>query len=461
MISRQSQAQSYCNADINFIIEKIRDSYAGYHDKQGDQVIKNQLNDLSKKEYEHADCFTKLARILLQFQDLHLRLRTCKPVTPTNTAQLKSQLKNVEVYLSQNNKSKDKYEGYWMSDTHDYVVAIKKTKALPVEYTAYIIETKNTRLPPGNEKFVLTQLDSIVFQTAIISATGFKVATLSRFANENTLLTGVSGKWLKLPGYSRDMLKSYKSFDWQPSLAVIDSETVLIRIPTSDYAAKERVDSLVEANEKLIGRSKKLIVDVRNNTGGTTLTYSSLFPYIYTKPIITLGGTVRCSQDVIEQEQQYLDKNRLTLPAGELAYTQKMLKGMIANKGGYFQEVQDTLKYDSISVYPKQVGVIMNYASASAAELFVQYCRQSTKVTIFGEDTWGAIDYMENIVLKTPSQQFEVFIPRMKTAFRNSSLPHANDGLKPDVEISQSEPDWIDFVKKYYDKITKLTDRNI
>jgi C-terminal processing protease CtpA/Prc len=78
--------------------------------------------------------------------------------------------------------------------------------------------------------------------------------------------------------------------------------------------------------------------------------------------------------------------------------------------------------------------------------------RQSNKVTIFGEHTMGAVDYLDFYPLEAPSGKYRLYIPTTKRTLTKAELPIDGKGIYPDVPIADSVKDWIGFVQTYYDE---------
>ena len=51
-----------------------------------------------------------------------------------------------------------------------------------------------------------------------------------------------------------------------------------------------------------------------------------------------------------------------------------------------------------------------------------------------------------------PKSNYGLWVALLKMEINNENPSYDKTGIKPDVEISDDEPDWIDFVKKYYEK---------
>jgi C-terminal processing protease CtpA/Prc len=76
--------------------------------------------------------------------------------------------------------------------------------------------------------------------------------------------------------------------------------------------------------------------------------------------------------------------------------------------------------------------------------------RQSKKVTVFGQRTAGAIDYLDFYPVDMPSKKYTIYIPGSKRVIPPGGKKYDGVGLDPDIPISDTVPDWIDFIKLFY-----------
>jgi hypothetical protein len=80
------------------------------------------------------------------------------------------------------------------------------------------------------------------------------------------------------------------------------------------------------------------------------------------------------------------------------------------------------------------------------------YLRQSKKGTIFGEKSGGAVDYINASEFYLPKSKYTFWVATLKREISSLFPQYDNIGIPPDVEIPESNPDWIQFVKDYYGK---------
>jgi hypothetical protein len=439
------------NEDIDFMSFTIKDTYAGYKDK----VKGNEFDALVKrvKRSHSKDTFALLSQITSFFKDSHVLLyydsiRYRK--TDTQQCQKDSQL--VQQYFA-NKKTKDPYEGYWLSGYDYCVMALKKVKNNPATYYGYVVETKS-RAIPGYCILKMTQQKNGTYYTDFITEDlRVRAFVHSRFKNSSTLWLNSYGIWHRLPNYRPGILKNLTTFSYKPDFKVLDSNTMLLKMPNFLTPNIPIYDSIIKANAKLIVQAKTLIIDIRNNAGGYVNSYQPLFPYIYTNPIIHTGGYTLISNHFMKQ---YDDKIKRFQERGDTANANNYInwRDTFVNKKGQFDYNEpDTLAQNlPILPNPKNVAVIINNNCLSAAELMLLNFRQSNKVKFFGEPTGGAVDYLNVMNFRLPNSKYGLSIASVKRLLKPHEPSYDASGIKPDVQISDDVTDWVAFVKKYYDE---------
>jgi hypothetical protein len=436
--------------DISFVLKIIKEDYPGYKDKARgkyfDQYAERVIHKYPK------DTFRVLSLLVNYFNDQHLVVYQSNALKYIIHDSLTCQkdLKMLNEYFSNNIPAR--YEGYWINDRSDYVIAIKQVNDDPKKMVAYAIETRNNALPSGVICHEYEQIKNNHYQTNYITIRGNRIFIESDFRNDYLLTTGAYGKWKKLTQYSYPALPSVPTFDYKARGKLLDSNNFLITIPGNSDENTALVNEIVRQNRKLIASTPNLIIDIRNNMGGTIATYDSLLPFIYTKPIYQASGHGYYSKAYIENL-----KNRLTEYVSNKPQDLTTIKELqeeinrregakgktVLNKGYIF-------KFDSVMTMPKNVALIANYACQSAAEMMILDFKQSSKVTLFGEHTMGVVDYLSNFTVELPSKKYRLMIPASKRVIPNGQFKIDGVGIYPDVPISDSTNDWVNFVQKYY-----------
>ncbi len=440
----QSKAQTdKIDNDADFIISKIRLVYPGLEEKKGEfeKIVKEINTGIIK------DSFAILSKLTLPFDDNHLKL-----YQPIFSNTIDSNICNKNFASIKSKRHFSKYEGYWIDDLNTLIIYLKKTGVN--DYQGYIVESKKS-IPIGFCILKMKQVSNNHFISDIIDVNEwFRVIAKSYFKNDKVLLCNSFGKWKKINVYKKGLLDKTDNFDFNPSLTLLDSNNLLLRMPSFSRSNIKLYDSIIDTNKSIIGKTKNLIIDIRNNGGGVINNFLPLFPFICTNNIITPSTYRKASDDVINDTKKSLTK---FIKSGDTTRSQiykDYLTRLEGNKGGLIYNPSDTIATCSIDSFPNliNVAIITNNACLSAAELLLLYFKQSKKVKTFGEITGGAVDFLDTNRYPTPTLKYNLFVPTTKREITPKFPSYDKTGISPDVEISDDIEDWVQFVKKYYGK---------
>lgn len=440
------------NNDLEFLVAKIKLDYPVYKEKTRhidfDSFV---LQTIAT----YKDTFKVMSVIVDFFKDRHLDLVRSRSSYSIDTLVCGKDYKSVIHYLN-HERSLKPYEGFWVNDYNNCIIALRQEHSKPLLYKAYVIASRDSSLLyPGMVGFDFEQKsDGQYFGSFISGYTGSQFYVTTQFRNDSLFITGANSKWRKLEDYTPALLNRLPVFSKNASGGLLDKDNYLISIPGNTELNTVIVDSIVKRDYKKICSAKKLIIDLRNNLGGTTRTYGPLMPFIYTGPIAKMSADVYCTEDGISSELQQIDAYRKSGNA-DTAFLKEWLE-LIAEKktkiGTFIAGNEDTLSYDTVMAMPQQVSILINYACQSAAEMMLLECRQSKKVTLFGEHTMGAIDQLSYFPIELPSKKYKLLMATGKRKIPPGGAAIDGTGIYPDVPVSDQVADWIDFVKTYYEK---------
>ena len=226
----------------------------------------------------------------------------------------------------------------------------------------------------------------------------------------------------------------------RPSIALADSDAVILRIPTFDVAYKASIDSLVARAAPQLAARPLLLVDLRGNSGGCSCSYESLSPYLYSGPVKIYGSDIRASDANRAYVRQLLNDAGQT-PA-MLERARAALARMESNPGQFVEWSSDSLvTRREVLAMPRAVALLVDERCASSCEGFVIESRQSRKVVIAGaRNTRGAADYGNVRALWLPGWR-QLRIPAVRSHWLRDSLPLDHVGIAPDLRIPADEVD--------------------
>ena len=233
----------------------------------------------------------------------------------------------------------------------------------------------------------------------------------------------------------------------EPSLILFDEATALLRIPSFDLSYEQAMDNLLKENHPKLISTRTLIIDVRGNPGGGDPAFADLIPLLWTNPIQVRGADFWASDDNIEYFKNLLqEKSRPDAVKEEI---HGLVAGMQASPGTFVSGSHDReIKYDTVYPFPQVVAILIDQDCASTTEEFLLQARQSRKVTLFGSNTNGALDYANLSRRELPSGQRALFIPTS----RSRRLPDDSvdeHGITPDVKVPEGVQNRVAYVRRY------------
>ena len=447
LLSEKSLGQPPKPDVIDSLVQTIKSGYAGYTDKAGDGVAFDRHVE-RVRAMGIRDTFELMARIALFFQDQHLVMFDRMAAHPVDSTLCRSNLKNIQVLLK---RPTDAIEGYWINDLNNCIVGIRKDGLR--SYKGYVVESK-TKALPGFPLMRFEQTGKDRFLTDFVQERmRFRLFLPATLQADSLLTIDPYGRWRKIPQYVSGTLERYTPFSFVNDMKMLDSHTLLIRLPSFGSKDVAAVDSLLGQYANQLDRINNWIIDLRNNSGGTISVYLPLLPYIATDDIVHCAGFQKVSKTMlvslatdVEEYRAAGDTVRWKLAVEEHNRLQSHMNELVYFTG-------DTLfKAGRVYSKPKNVAVIVNRRCLSAAELMLLDLAQSAKVKIFGERTGGAVDYLDAVPVNFPNKSYFLFLATTKRALTKIEPAFDRSGINPQVIIPEGTPDWVEYVKLYYER---------
>ncbi len=234
----------------------------------------------------------------------------------------------------------------------------------------------------------------------------------------------------------------------KPFVRRLNENTVILRIPSFSYSEKTIIDSVIKSNKDLFTQTDNLIIDLRNNGGGSDRSYQKLIPLIYTNPIRTIGMELLSTPINNKRMEDIITS--LDFPE-EIREWAKSALDKLNNNIGKFVNLNESsvsvTELDSIYNFPKNVGILVNERNGSTTEQFLLAAKQSKKVKLFGVTTAGVLDISNMYFVNSPDNEFKLGYCLSKS-MRIPEMTIDNKGIQPDYYIDKSIPKykWIEFV---------------
>ena len=320
-------------------------------------------------------------------------------------------------------------------------------------FVGYIYSTDNENWKVGDVKFFFNRSlktgiyfsgDRSINQISEINYIENKYLTLNDFVVEkqDSRVVLTKGNELK-----------YKiRFAENPFFFQLNDETIFLKLPSFSLEYKEEIDSLTKLWHSKLIKTKNLIIDIRNNGGGADKTYNSILPYIYTNPI--LRNQIEFLSSKLNNKEWEDILKIPELPSDDIKLLSDFVKRLNNNRGGFEKIFTtksikgiDLLDFDSVYAFPKNVAVLTNKNTGSAAEQFILDLKQSWKVKTFGKQTSGALDVANIKYIQSPDSILTLIYSTSRYVTYNK-LKIDDVGILPDFFIDDDilEDQWIDFV---------------
>ena len=232
----------------------------------------------------------------------------------------------------------------------------------------------------------------------------------------------------------------------------LNDDFLYLKLAAFDQREVGKIDSILIANKALLAKTPYLIFDLRGNGGGNTSTSDEMAKLIYTNPIVYPSWDYRSSEEYIRSMEKYFKSQKDTADPYYVR-GQQLLKAIKESPGKLVSagtDLQRTYDIDP-KAYPKHIAFLIDKGCGSATEFFIYEGKQSKKVTLFGTNSHGVMDYGSDQNFDLCDGTFNLAVPWGRNGWvREFRID--NVGFAPDVRIPAGEEDWVAFVQRYYAK---------
>lgn len=224
----------------------------------------------------------------------------------------------------------------------------------------------------------------------------------------------------------------------------INDSTLFLRF--DDFADTNAIHALIHEHEAEIADTENLIVDVRENGGGSDTAFLPLLNYCY-------GENGRFDASSLRCEINYTERNvdsRLQLFEGFLSsgvpdevrsYIEQEMATQKAYRGkGYYRpesaDVDPDFSFNGTKK-PEHVYILSDNECGSSGDAFVEMCRGSNKVTVVGRPTLGILDYSN--LASVDYGDYELDYPTSRRLALDKGIAMGGHGVPVDVYIPFTE----------------------
>lgn len=455
-----------CNCTKNFewVKKTFEENDAGFQyalNAKGEQAYtehNKRIWDKVQNAKTIAECTPILYEWLQFFRSGHIAIRLNEQTSQTNTVKSEKRFSDWETYTIktedfkkylENNKVSD-YEGIWESEP--YTIGIKKEDG---KYIGFIIESGAETWTKGQVKLKFSiegEKVSSVFYMREHSAVESNIVTMT---GKNHLQIGeitLSRLYPKIEDEPK-YLQYFKAVEAeQPYFEQVNETTLYLRIPSFNERHKKIIDSVLNVNKEKILATKNLIIDIRNNGGGSDVSYAEIIPYLYTNPIRGIGVEFLSTKLNNQRMLDFINNSEYEFDEEGKKWAKESYD-QLESKLGQFVNLDPEIvligELDTIYPYPQNIGILINEVNGSTAEEFLLEAKQSRKVKLFGVTTCGVLDISNMYFVESPCKEFQLGYS-LSRSMRIPDFTIDGKGIQPDYYLDKSIPqyEWIDFVNK-------------
>ena len=470
----QAQATCACSNDFVFVSNYLEHHYSGFatnvtpDNRQAYQAHKKQLTESASQPLNHFECLALLKEYTRFFKDRHLSisLNSAAVLIDESSSEAVRQFKESETFVQHERiafdsatlwqrlaNSTDPVEGIYEDET--YQVAVLNDPNQHRDYYGIITRSKTLLWEKGQVKLTLKKITDSTASSVLYMRNHLANPSVVSMADPvPALLSGSvkifpteSGSPTK-PSYRHPTVNRWFYF------APLDDQTHYLYIGTFEGSLRGRFDSAYRAIKPLILSKPQLIVDVRDNGGGSDGCWQDLARLLYTQPYPYDQWEVFASSEVIKRYQERLAVMRQdsqSFGPGVIDHFETIIKKLTKARPGTFVSLGHAGTHREPKVYgtPTKVIVMFNRQSASAAEGFILAALKSQKVLTFGENSGGYISYGNIMSVDTPSG-FRLSSATNRVLARTR---YEQTGIPPQVGAVDGE-DWVEQARRLWDKIT-------
>lgn len=491
--ARQEAASCGCTDLLDALVAKVEANYPGYHlEVKGtprEQEYRRHLEDLRAQAATAPPgiaCVRVLQAYVASFEEGHLFVGGRPPVrTAEDSARLRAAAPraawteaDVRRYLADTGEI-DPVEGLWI-DPVGLKLAVVRNAALPDappapdlpatggRFTAFVLQSSSLQWKTGDVRAQLAALpdgsyDAVLYDD-VRAPTHPHVYTRDiagggRLQRDGLLLHMPPTTWGKLHPVRPGQENLVDPIDPRaPTARTVGDDVVVFHIPSHSPSHASRLQALVDRYRGALGRAETLIIDLRGNEGGSTFVSNVLLPFLETadkRPARYLAGgqpAVLAAADNIT----YFERASWA-PAGLVARLRAAEPGTLVpfadpapeGTGG---NPPTAAPAEPSPTNPRNVAILTDAMTVSAAEAFVLNAMLNSKVTLFGQPTGSSIDYQTVSVVRfgCPDAGLYVGYPVIVGGDRLPDGGVRPTGIVPDVALDLDGSDPIQQVVEHY-----------
>jgi Peptidase family S41 len=455
-----------CTDEFSFVKTFIERNHGGFNaniktpEEPAYKAFVTTLTEGMKKEKNDARCHYYLVKYMNYLQDHHSGISLggiavredsfaavqafMKSAAYLQTEKIVGDSTSVINYLSSGKQ--DSLEGIYTTNDGIYTVALLKNKNRQRDYAALILNSRTILWSKGQVKFELKKVNDSLYDgffayrnhTINYEEVSLKNGALQLTGWRKTFpYTGAGGKTLQLPPIDNELIR----------FTLLDSLTSMVSIRSFDARQGKKLDSVYKLIIPEIRKRPNLVIDVRNNGGGSDANYKALMPFIYTDTVYGDITDIYNTPDNISAYQKYDSLVKQSNPGsnGIFAFAIFRMKKATPNTfipQGNGKPSKAVYRGDAGAV--KKVAILYNRNCASSCEGLLLEAIFSSKTITVGENSGGDIGYGDVMSTTTPCGN----TLRWTTTVHQSQKQYEFVGIPPQFRVPATEMNWVDYARR-------------
>lgn len=232
----------------------------------------------------------------------------------------------------------------------------------------------------------------------------------------------------------------------QAQFRLLDSTTTYLRLPSFASTGTRQLDSLYRLAAPAIRRHANLIIDVRDNGGGSDQNVEPLIPFFTTGPFADDQlEEYFVTPDNIQRFAEYLhglQQDSAQVGAATLRHVRQQLAWLQRAPRNQFVPNPETTGRQftqPAARRPRRVVILYNQGCGSSCETLLFWAQHSAKTQLVGEPSGGYVGYGNVFSVSTPCLHLQLNTTTLRLP---NQLPYEGQGVRPSVRLRPDE-DWL------------------
>jgi hypothetical protein len=439
-----------CEKEFLYVKSIVENGFAGFPDnvkKLTEAGYKKKVDGLLKlthNKFASDNCILIISQYLDLFKSYHLGYYSSfdrvKIDTPFVNQRPLFNITDKDIARLKRSRS---WEGiYYFSRDSSIKIAVIKDPAALHDYVGVTLESKLPTWKRGMIKIEGKLINDSVMKGLYFMRNHRPEEQAWGLWDDNNR---ISGDWLREGVPVKQEIAQVAS-SRKPSPAIdarsLSPNTFYIKMSSFGRSAKRPIDSILKANEQLLSTVPNLVLDIRGNGGGGDDCWEPFIPYFYTNPIRMIGADALASETTIGIFKKRLENKDLSKE--EIDYYNKKLALMEKSKGQWIvNNADEVVSAFTEKAFPKKIIIMVNNECGSSAEEFLLAARQSSKVTLVGENSIGNLDYSNILTIPFLCYPYTLQYPITRSRRLDLGQGIDNAGIAPKIYLPKGK-DWLE-----------------